>query len=105
MTTQSLRLWIDDVQHPPDNTWEWVTTSDAAIATLKFFSSPGMLWCDREAISFDHDLGGHDTSRPVVIWMIENNFRFKEYGVHSDNPVGREWIEGMIDRYLRGSSH
>jgi hypothetical protein len=96
----TLRLWIDDVREPPDDTWEWVTTSEAAIATLDFFSSPGMLWCPREIISFDHDLGGDDTTRPVVLWMIEHGVRFDNYRVHSSNPVGVEWLTGMIERYL-----
>ena len=96
----TLRLWIDDVREPPDDTWEWVTTSEAAIATLEYFSSEGMLWCDREEISFDHDLGGDDTTRPVVIWMITNGVKFDRYSVHSANPVGAEWLNGMIERYL-----
>lgn len=96
-----LKLFIDDLREPPDDTWECVTTSEAAIATLEFFTDEGMLWCPRTAISFDHDLGGDDTTRPVVIWMIENNFKFEEYHVHSANPVGRDWLEGMIERYLR----
>lgn len=97
----TLRLWIDDIREPPDDTWEWVTTSEAAIALLRFFQEEGMLWCPREAISFDHDLGGDDTTRPVVIWMIENGFKFDRYSVHSANPVGVEWLNGMIERYLR----
>lgn len=96
----SLRLWIDDLRTPPDDTWDWVTTSEAAIALLTHFQRDGMLWIPREAISFDHDLGGDDTSRRVVLWMIENNFRFDRYAVHSANPVGREWLLGMIERYL-----
>lgn len=95
-----LKLWIDDIRTPPDETWEWVTTSDAAIAILKFFKEEGMAWIAREAISFDHDLGGDDTSRPVVIWMVENDFKFESYAVHSANPVGRDWLVGMIQRYL-----
>lgn len=95
-----LKLWIDDIRNPPDETWEWVTTSDAAIAVLKLFASEGLNWVEREAISFDHDLGGDDTSRPVVLWMIENNFKFKTYAVHSANPVGVDWLRGMIQRYL-----
>ena len=27
--------------------------------------------------------------------------RFDNYYVHSANPVGQEWLNGMIDRYLR----
>src|ERR1044072_8872498 len=99
-TTTGLKLWIDDIRTPPDDTWEWVTTSEAAIATLRFFSEEGMLWCPRVAISFDHDLGGDDTTRPVVLWMIENGVTFQEYHVHSANPVGFEWLTGMIERYL-----
>lgn len=101
MTTTGLKVWIDDLREPPDHSWDWVTTSEAAIALLTFFAEPGMLWCPREAVSFDHDLGGDDTSRPVVLWMINNNFRFDNYYVHSASPVGREWLTGMIDRYLR----
>lgn len=97
----TLKLFIDDLRDPPDETWEHVKTSDAAIELLKFFSSDGMLWCPRESISFDHDLGGDDTTRPVLIWMIENNFRFDNYYVHSANPVGVDWLLGMIERYLQ----
>lgn len=99
--TTNLKLWIDDIREPPDETWEWVTTSEAAIATLKFFKSENFHRFAREAVSFDHDLGGDDTSRPVVIWMIENNFKFNNYNVHSANPVGVEWLNGMIERYLK----
>ncbi len=67
---------------------------------MREFQQFGMLWVPRERVSFDHDLGGDDTSRPVVIWMIENNFRFDNYHVHSANPVGAQWLTGMIERYL-----
>jgi hypothetical protein len=96
-----LKLWVDDERDPPDETWDWVTTSEAAIALLDVFQKEIGTWCPREVISFDHDLGGDDTTRPVVLWMIEHGFRFNEYRVHTANPVGREWLEGMIERYLR----
>lgn len=95
-----MKLWIDDLRTPPDDTWDWVTTSNAAIAFLKAFQEEGLVWVPRESISFDHDLGGDDTTRPVVIWMIENDYRFKHYNVHSQNPIGRDWLAGMIERYL-----
>jgi len=92
----SLNLWIDDVREPPTDDWDWVTTSNAAIALLRELK--GVISFD--SVSFDHDLGGDDTTRPVVIWMIQNDVRFKNYHVHSANPVGRDWLEGMINRYL-----
>ena len=50
-------------------------------------------------MSLDHDLGGDDTSRRIVLWMCENEFWPDEVVVHSANPVGVEWLEGMIARY------
>lgn len=93
-----LKLWIDDLRPPPDHSWDWVTTSEAAIALMenwRHFTGLGF-----NEISFDHDLGGDDTSRPVVIWMIENKVKFIHYHVHSANPVGAEWLRGMIEWYL-----
>lgn len=55
-----------------------------------------------EAISFDHDLGGEDTTRPVVLYMCEFDFFPNKAYVHSANPVGIEWLTGMLDRYGRG---
>lgn len=95
-----LKLWIDDIRTPPDDSWDWMTTSNSAIAYMQMYLDEGMMSVPRHIISFDHDLGGDDTSRPVVIWMIENNFKFDFYDVHSANPVGVEWLWGMIERYL-----
>ena len=97
----NIKLWIDDIRTPPDETWDWVTTSDAAIAFMKMWKDDGLSsYYTFDEVSFDHDLGGDDTSRAVVIWMIENNVRFNKYNVHSANPVGAEWLNGMIKRYL-----
>lgn len=95
-----IKLWIDDVRPAPDESWDVVATSDAAIAFLNLMVKHVRM--ERiDVISFDHDLGGDDTARPVVIWMIENNVRATEYRIHSANPVGRDWLTGMIERYLR----
>lgn len=86
-----MKLWVDDLREPPSG-WRWALTSAAAI---------DLLAANRfDEISLDHDLGGDDTTRPVVLWMIENDYRPSYVRCHSANPVGREWIEGMVDRYL-----
>jgi hypothetical protein len=90
-----MRLWIDDVREAPSG-WVWRTNSRTAILTLE--------WCKLlnerpKAVSFDHDLGLDDTTRPVVLWMCENEFWPVECYVHSANPVGIEWLRGMIQRY------
>lgn len=53
----------------------------------------------------DHDLGefaedGGD-GRKFVIWLIETGRNNCHYVVrcHSANPVGREYIESMVERY------
>lgn len=56
-------------------------------------------------VSFDHDLGGDDTSRTVMIWMIENSVWPDVLRFHTANPVGREWLVGMADRYAPAETH
>jgi hypothetical protein len=91
-----VKLWVDDLRLPPDDTWWWAKTSKRALAFLYY---PGVT-----EMSLDHDLGGDDTSRIVVLWLsaqaADGNDRWPAVvRVHSANPVGREWLEGMIDRY------
>jgi len=50
-------------------------------------------------MSLDHDLGDDDTTRPVVMWCCYNDWWPDSVVVHSANPVGVEWLEGMIERY------
>ena len=97
------KLFIDDERFPagcPDD-WVIVRSSIAAQKAVMEFGLP-------EFISFDHDLGGDDTSRKFVIWlidwMLDNELSFQnrkfDFYVHSQNPVGAEWINktmtGMI---------
>ena len=89
-----MRLWVDDIRPAPDG-WVTAKTSDHAITVLKNI-------LDVDEISLDHDLGGDDTTRPIVLWMCENNRFPPTIRVHSSNPPGVEWIEGMINRYGPG---
>lgn len=112
-------VWIDDERTPPGdgNHWHVVQSSAQAITLLTNLKNKAT---DRpfEVISFDHDLGyafdevptwyeeelrskGYtdDTSRPVLLWMIENDFWPSEIRFHTANPVGREWLVGMANRY------
>ncbi len=88
-----IRLWVDDLRDPPAGWW-WAKTSRAAIDVL--VAHRGQV----EEMSLDHDLGGDDTTRPVVLFMCENEWAWPaKVLVHSANPVGVEWLEGMIERY------
>ena len=58
-------------------------------------------------ISFDHDLGedmsGYDFAKYIIEFdfdhdVIDGHF---DFSVHSANPVGRENIESLLNRYLK----
>lgn len=97
-------LFIDDERNPPEHWTEGgsnsvitARTSDAAIWILQQMKDNGHTL---DFISFDHDLGGDDTTRLVVNWCIENQFFPRSATVHSMNPIGKEWLEGTINRYF-----
>lgn len=96
-------LWIDDIRLPPEG-YVWAKTSSEAISILSERTEKF------DHISFDHDLGGekddsgeYDSSRTVVLWLCENDSHWPRFAsVHSMNPIGREWLTGMIKRYGNG---
>lgn len=93
-----MKIWVDDLRPAPIEFNLQVLASQTAIGWLDWAKRKGMVV---EILSLDHDLGGEDTTRPIVLWMIENEFWPVEVRVHSANPVGREWLEGMIERYKK----
>lgn len=103
-----MKLWIDD-ERPAPAQWDGdiitCTNSGAALWLLERCVSPGQdgePQLDVAEMSLDHDLGDGDTTRPIVRWMAEHNLWPRVCRVHTANPVGREWLEGMINRYGPG---
>lgn len=90
-----MKVWLDDLRPAPKG-WVHVKTSQEALDFLTDNQDKVT------TVSFDHDLGGDDTSRRVVLWMCENDWFPPVLHVHTANPVGREWLEGMINRYGPG---
>lgn len=91
-----MKIWVDDVRPAPEGFTHTAVNSSAAISALRESKERGL---PVELMSLDHDLGGDDTTRPIVLWMCENEFWPDEVVVHSANPVGVEWLERMIERY------
>lgn len=89
-----VRIWVDDIREAPEG-WMWCRTSGQAILNL----AEHMTTSKVSELSLDHDLGGEDTTRPVVLWMCQNNMWPDKVSCHSMNTVGREWINGMVERY------
>ena len=101
-------LFIDDERFPPNdgNTWAVVRSSAEAIAWVKHHGMP-------DVISFDHDLGGDDTSIKFLTWWIddifeqlENNVKYRDVRrpettiIHSQNPVGAANIQAYIESIM-----
>ena|SRR6185503_8226688 len=88
------RLWIDDLRPPPDDddVWDWAKSSAEAFQLMDMQ--------EYDEISFDHDLGGDDTSMPVARFIEEQAHEGKaappKWTVHSANPVGRDNLKATL---------
>lgn len=94
-----MKLWIDDIRTPPNDTWTWAKTELEAMTIVKERAS------EITAVSFDHDLGGDDTSRSIALYMAEFDCFPPKCWVHSMNPVGAKYLRDTIDRYGPGISY
>jgi hypothetical protein len=85
------KLWIDDLREPPSEDWCWAKTSATAISCL--------LIGPVAEISFDHDLGGDDTTMPVARLIEQRAYDGAKppvWNIHSANPVGRRNLEAAL---------
>jgi hypothetical protein len=96
-----MKLWIDDIRPAPSG-WTWAKTLDEALSAYL---------AGADEISFDHDLGGDETSLPLAKRIEENAFTGQlkppVWHVHSANPVGRKNLEAALtnaDRYWQEHS-
>ena len=93
------KLFIDDERFPVTNDFVIARNSADAIAYVEKFGCPNF-------ISFDHDLGGDDTAMVFVKWLIEKDLDYQvipsdfDYYIHSQNPIGRQNIDGLLRSYL-----
>ena len=99
------KMFLDDERFPPNDGAEWLIarSSQEAIDLVETYGIPRF-------ISFDHDLGGDDTSRNFIFWlsdyMLDNEFSFAgrdfDFYVHSQNPIGAQWIRGTMTAMIAG---
>lgn len=97
----SYKLFIDDERFPITDDWVIVRTSAEAVYYVMTNGFP-------MEISFDHDLGGDDTSmvfiHSIIGSLIQGDLtipRGFKYSVHSQNPVGVANIKGLMDNVIR----
>lgn len=110
-----VKLYVDDIRSPPDDTWTVARTAEAARDIL--------LAGGVELASLDHDMGECDecanafpprgytvvtntcrhrmTGYDLVMWMVETgNWPKHKPAVHSANVVGKANMVATIDRYF-----
>jgi hypothetical protein len=90
-----IRLWLDDMRPAPEG-WQHAHSVNEAITIL--------ITGEVIEASLDHDLGDYaydgGDGYKVVDGMAENDVWPKDgVRVHSANPVGRQRIEGTVNRY------
>lgn len=95
-------LIIDDLRNPLD----WMCSNNSIIIArtsneaMKILSQGAVF----DQIYFDHDLGGDDTSRPIVLYLEEvayfgNPYPVGEIIVHTSNSTGGDWIMRGLEPY------
>jgi hypothetical protein len=87
-----LKVWLDDVRPAPDG---WVLAKNVQEAQAHLEAG------EVTHLSLDHDLGGDGPDAyALCLWMAENNvWPTESIGIHSYNPVGRENMRAVINRY------
>jgi hypothetical protein len=97
-----VNMYLDDLRNPPPiKKWLILRSSKEAIDYVKKHGMP-------EYCSFDHDLGGDDTTMVFLKWLVDYDMdnggkvipESFHYDIHSANPVGVKNISGLLDNYL-----
>lgn len=95
MKNKLLKLYLDDLRPTPAD-YERVYDYDGFVEFIGLNGLP-------DFISFDHDLGlgktGYDCAKFMVEYCLDNNIIKINYTVHSQNPVGKENIEGLLNNF------
>jgi hypothetical protein len=101
-------LVIDDVKEftfPADCSVDYARTLDDGVLLLRAILQTSLINASAEfELWLDHDLGGDDTIRPLVLALAESAFYGDIYPIDrvvicSANPVGVKWIQSTLERY------
>lgn len=94
------KMFIDDIRSPPSDDYVVARSSSEALDYIKNNGMPSF-------ISFDHDLGGDDTTmvflRKLVDYIWNGDDTPPDYIVHSANPIGSKNIASFMDSWKRST--
>ena len=92
-------LYLDDLRPTPEG-FDRVYSYEEFVDYLERKGLP-------DFISFDHDLGeglsGYDCAKYLVEYCLAHQFPLPNYQVHSQNPVGKENIEQLLENFRKYS--
>ncbi len=90
-----MKIWLDDIRPAPEG---YVHCKSVNEAKGIIFSNKNSI----ELIDCDHDLGNYASDGgdgiKLLDWLVENNL-FYPICLHTMNPVGRENMQQVLDRY------
>ena len=94
----ALNIWLDDIRPAPSG-YVWVKSVNQA---KRVIIAAEILGEEIFELNLDHDLGdyagdGGDGIK-LVLWLAETK-RYYFIKLHTMNPVGRENMQAIIDRY------
>ncbi len=121
MKTERLKLYLDDVRTPTDNSWVVVRNYDEFVYQINLHGIEAF-----EVVSLDHDLGegamveyytnvknnftldynnitektGYDCCKFLVSVSMTKNIPLPLIYVHSANPIGSANMMGYVNNYL-----
>lgn len=85
-----MKIWLDDVRMPPDESWVWFDSAFRVIDALHTLPV--------QEVSLDHDLGDetvYGNGYIVMTWIerevyINTDYRCPVIHIHTANPVARD---------------
>jgi hypothetical protein len=110
-----VKLWVDDIRRPPDDSWTWARTNEQAIDALRTG--------EVTEASLDHDMGLHeaDPDAPgaetwiaadraqhangldLVGWMCQNGVLPEAITIHTWNPEGAGRMAALLRQHGRAA--
>lgn len=95
--SSTIKLYLDDLR-PIPNGFIGVRSFTAFVDYINQNGLPNF-------ISFDHDLGleesGFDCARWLVNYCLDKNKELPEFTIHSQNPVGKQNIESLLNNFKK----
>ena len=98
-----MKIWLDDLRPAPAGFVWCRSVNEAKKAITENEKTQTIEWID-----CDHDLGDHAADGgdgiKLLDWLLERGTLYP-VALHTMNPVGRENMRRMLQRYWRQVSH